>query len=107
MLTPEADNLAVHRVASRKMTAAAQSRGSSQWRPAKRFNASRELWQSLSATRPQLVVVQEYSPFALVGLLHARWHRLPVVTFTEVGARNQRLFNTRVRAWHGFWSLWV
>jgi glycosyltransferase involved in cell wall biosynthesis len=107
LLTPAGDNLMVHRVASRKMSAAAQSGGSSQWRPAQRFNASRELWQALAAAKPRLVVVQEYSPFALVGLLYARFHGLPVVTFTEVGARNQHLFNFRVRAWHGFWSWWV
>lgn len=106
LITPVADNLTVHQVESRKLKASA-SGNATNWKAPQRFQASSELWQSLAEAAPSLVVIQEYSPFALTGLLYAKWHGLPVVTFTEVGAGNVKIFNARVRLWHGFWSWWV
>ena len=108
LITPVADNLEIRRVASQKVAQTSNPILNPLWRENKRrYFPSRELWRTLDEIAPRMIIVQEYSPFALGGLLYAKWHRLPVVTFTEVGARNESIFRPHVRLWHGFWSLWV
>ncbi len=108
LITPVADNLEIRRVASQKVAQTSNPILNPLWRENKRrYFPSRELWRTLDEIAPRMIIVQEYSPFALSGLLYAKWHRLPVVTFTEVGARNQSFFRPHIRLWHAFWSLWV
>jgi glycosyltransferase involved in cell wall biosynthesis len=108
LITPVADNLEIRRVASQKVAQTSNPILNPLWREnRRRYFPSRELWRTLDEIAPRMIIVQEYSPFALGGLLYAKWHRLPVVTFTEVGARNESIFRPHVRLWHGFWSLWV
>ncbi len=108
LLTPIANNLEIRRVASQKLAQSSNPLLNPHWREnRRRFFPSRELWRTLDEIAPSMIIVQEYSPFALGGLLYAKWHSLPVITFTEVGRRNQSFFRPQVRLWHGFWSLWV
>jgi glycosyltransferase involved in cell wall biosynthesis len=107
LITPVAPNLVVHRVTSRSLRSSTNHGGSVNWRAPQRFQASRELWRELSSIRPKAVLVHEYSPFSLTGLVFARWRRIPVVTLTDVGVENRTFFNPRVGWWHALWSLWI
>lgn len=62
---------------------------------------------ALTAAAPRAVMIQEYSPFSLAALWHARRRRIPVVVMTEVGQGNRGFFDVRTRLWHGFWARWV
>lgn len=53
------------------------------------------------------VIIHELSPFTLLALLHARWHKLPVLLMTDVGADNAAMYPWHVRLWHGFWGRFV
>jgi glycosyltransferase involved in cell wall biosynthesis len=53
------------------------------------------------------VLIHEFSPFTLQGLLFAKWKRIPVVVSTEVGRSNAHFFNARTRVWHRFWGCFV
>ena len=65
---------------------------------------SGEAWSALRRARPHGVIVHEFSPFTLTGLVYARLHRLPCVVMTEVGRDNAHLFSAKVRLWHSLWS---
>jgi glycosyltransferase involved in cell wall biosynthesis len=105
LITPVADNLEIRRVDSQKIIPSQNPLLNPNWRERRRrFLPSREMWQTLSALAPRMVMIQEYSPFALAGLLYAKRHGLPVVTLTEVGQRNQGFFRPHVRLWHALWS---
>jgi glycosyltransferase involved in cell wall biosynthesis len=107
LITPVADNLEIRLVESRKVVESQRRQHAANWMERRRFFPSLDLWRTLSEIAPRMVMIQEYSPFSLAGLLYAKFHRIPVVTFTEVGRRNLTIFSLRVRLWHGFWSRWV
>jgi glycosyltransferase involved in cell wall biosynthesis len=65
---------------------------------------SREAWRFLRAARPRGVIVHEYSPFTLTGLIYAKLHRVPLLVMTEVGRGNARFFAWKTRCWHAWWS---
>ncbi|MFZ4765415.1 MAG: glycosyltransferase family 4 protein [Roseimicrobium sp.] len=107
-VTPQADNLDLRIVSSqsRQMStsdAALEGRRSTY----QTFLPSREAWRTLRAHDVRAVLIHEFSPFTLQGLLLAKWNRLPVVVSTEVGESNKQLFHARTRLWHGFWSRFV
>lgn len=104
LITPVADNLEIRRVNSHKIVETKTKPHESNWRERRRFFPSRALWRTLCDIAPRMMMIQEYSPFALGGLLYAKWHGIPVVTFTEVGRRNANFFSLKVRLWHGIWS---
>lgn len=93
LLTPVAKNLDVRRVVTRGIGG--------------KFFGGRELQKVLSATDPQMIVIQEYSPFSIGGLRFARKRKIPVVVITEVGARNRHLFSRRAQLWHSICSRFV
>ncbi len=68
---------------------------------------SREAWRTLKEHDVRAVLIHEFSPFTLQGLLYAKRRRLPVVVSTEVGRINAHYFHLRTRWWHGFWSRFV
>ena len=105
LITPVAENLEIRRVDSKKLMPSTNPLLNPSWRERRRrFLPSRELWKTLEAISPRMILIQEYSPFSLYGLLFARWKGIPVATLTEVGQRNQQFFNVRTRLWHGLWS---
>lgn len=65
---------------------------------------SPEAWRCLRGERPRGVIVHEFSPFTLTGLVYARLHRVPCLLMTEVGLENARCFPSKVRLWHSLWS---
>jgi glycosyltransferase involved in cell wall biosynthesis len=65
---------------------------------------SREAWRTLKEHDVRAVLIHEFSPFTLQGLIYAKYKRVPVVVSTEVGRRNAHYFHARTRWWHGFWS---
>jgi glycosyltransferase involved in cell wall biosynthesis len=68
---------------------------------------SAETWRALGESRPRGIIIHEYSPFTLTGLLYARIHRLPVLVMTEVGRGNARFFSWKTRCWHAWWSCFI
>ncbi|RBP36362.1 glycosyltransferase involved in cell wall biosynthesis [Roseimicrobium gellanilyticum] len=65
---------------------------------------SREAWRMLKEQDVRAVLIHEFSPFTLQGLIYAKYRRIPVIVSTEVGKRNAHYFHARTRWWHGFWS---
>jgi glycosyltransferase involved in cell wall biosynthesis len=65
---------------------------------------SREAWRTLKEHDVRAVLMHEFSPFTLQGLIYAKYRRVPVIVSTEVGRRNGHYFHARTRWWHGFWS---
>lgn len=53
------------------------------------------------------VIAHEYSFFTLRALIYARLNRLPVVSFSDVGAGNAAAYPWSTRVWHAFWNLWI
>ena len=68
---------------------------------------SRETWRTLSEHDVRAVLMHEFSPFTLQGLIFAKLRRLPVFVSTEVGKGNAAYFHGRTRLWHGIWSRFV
>lgn len=66
-----------------------------------------ETWRALRDARPRGVIVHEFSPFTLTGLVYARLHRVPCLLMTEIGRENARDFSLKVRLWHSLWSRFV
>jgi glycosyltransferase involved in cell wall biosynthesis len=98
LLTPVAPNIEIVSVASSLRARAGGSRT---------FTPSWEMFRTLTKIRPEIVLIQEYSLYALAGLFYARWQGIPVVSLTEVGQRNQHFFTRKTRLWHGWWSRWI
>ena len=68
------------------------------------FLPSRALWQCLSQRNIRALLIHEFSPYTLLGLMFAKLRGIPVVVSTEIGRKNAHFFSLRVRAWHTFWG---
>jgi glycosyltransferase involved in cell wall biosynthesis len=101
LVTPRADNLELRMVASSSRQVNATDG------KVKTFLPSREAWKGLQGQDVRAVLIHEFSPFTLQGLVFAKWRRIPVVVSTEVGRSNAHFFNARTRLWHGFWGRFV
>lgn len=101
LVTPRADNLELRMVASTSRQVNATDG------KVKTFLPSREAWKALRGQDVRAVLIHEFSPFTLQGLVFAKWRRIPVVVSTEVGRANAHFFNARTRLWHGFWGRFV
>jgi glycosyltransferase involved in cell wall biosynthesis len=101
LVTPRADNLELRLVSSSSRQIEATDG------KVKTFLPSRETWRVLREHDVRAVLIHEFSPFTLQGLVYAKWKRLPVVVSTEVGRGNAHFFNARTRLWHGFWGRFV
>ncbi len=101
LVTPRADNLDLRLVASTSHDVEATDGKVRTYLP------SRETWKTLLERDIRGVLIHEFSPFTLQGLIFARWQRLPVVVSTEVGRSNAHFFNARTRMWHGWWGRFV
>jgi glycosyltransferase involved in cell wall biosynthesis len=100
-VTPRAENLDLRMVASSSRQVNATDG------KAKTFLPSREAWSALQGQDVRAVLIHEFSPFTLQGLVFAKLRRIPVVVSTEVGRSNAHFFNSRTRLWHGFWGRFV
>jgi glycosyltransferase involved in cell wall biosynthesis len=98
LVTPRADNLELRLVASSSRQVNATDG------KVKTFLPSRETWRVLQSQDVRAVLIHEFSPFTLQGLVFAKWRRIPVVVSTEVGQANAHFFHARTRMWHGFWG---
>jgi glycosyltransferase involved in cell wall biosynthesis len=105
LVTPEAANLDVcdvrcltcsmrNGVKSREMGGAVS----------KTYLPSRELWRLLASRNIRAVLIHEYSPYTLLGLVFAKTHRIPLVVSSEIGRRNRMYFSATARLWHAFWG---
>lgn len=101
MVTPRADNLKLRMVSSSSREVSATDG------KVKTFLPSRETWRVLNEEDVKAVLIHEFSPFTLQGLVFAKWKRIPVVVSTEVGRGNAHFFNLRTRLWHGLWGRFV
>jgi len=101
LVTPRADNLEL------RMVASSSKQVRSPDGQAKTFLPSRETWRVLRGHDIRAVLIHEFSPFTLQGLVYAKWRRIPVVVSTEVGRANAHFFNARTRMWHGLWGRFV
>lgn len=107
-VTPVGENIEV-RMASSRSRALSTSDAAVEGRTGtyQTYLPSREAWRVLKGHDVRGVLIHEFSPFTLQGLLFARMRRLPVVVSTEVGRTNAHYFHARTRLWHGFWSKFV
>lgn len=101
LVTPRAENLELRMVSSSSREVSATDG------KVKTFLPSRETWRVLGEQDVRAVLVHEFSPFTLQGLLFAKWKRIPVVVSTEVGRSNASFFNARTRLWHALWGRFV
>ena len=101
LVTPKAANLDLQMVASASHDIDATDG------KVKTYLPSRETWRVLLERDVRAVLIHEFSPFTLQGLIFAQWQRLPVVVSTEVGRANAHFFNARTRMWHGWWGRFV
>lgn len=101
LVTPRAENLELRMVSSSSREVSATDG------KVKTFLPSRETWRVLSEQAVRAVLIHEFSPFTLQGLLFAKWKRVPVVVSTEVGRGNAHFFNARTRLWHALWGRFV
>lgn len=103
-VTPQAENLDLHTVSA----AGLPGKGTTNGQPTVRtFFPTRQTWGLLKERDIRALLIHEYSPFTLQGLIYAKLKGLPVVTSTEVGRRNASFFSKRTRLWHAFWGRWV
>jgi glycosyltransferase involved in cell wall biosynthesis len=70
----------------------------------KDFLPSRALWRILAVHNIRAVLIHEYSPYTLQALLFAKWHRIPLVVFSDIGRKNRKYFRVSTRLWHAFWG---
>lgn len=108
LVTPRADNLDILAVesAQRQRVTPESAKGD---RAAARFAQmpARGMWRLLDQHTVRGVLVHEFSPFTLQGLLYGRWRGLPVWVSSEVGRRNAHFFSPRTRWWHALWGWMV
>lgn len=71
------------------------------------FLPSRALWRALSQRNVRAIIIHEFSPYTLLGLLFGRRRGIPVVVSSEIGKMNAHFFGPRVRAWHAVWGRFV
>jgi glycosyltransferase involved in cell wall biosynthesis len=92
-VTPQAENLDL------RMVSAAGAGNT--------FLPTRAAWRLLKQHNVRVVLIHEFSPFTLQGLVYAKLNGVPVVVSTEVGQRNAHFFGRRTRLWHSFWGRWA
>lgn len=105
LVTPEAANLEVSHVHCRTFSILDGIRRPEMGRAVKEtYLPSRALWRLLASHNVRAVLIHEYSPFTVQGLMFAKLRRIPVVVSSEVGLRNRMYFNMATRFWHAFWG---